>query len=425
MNDPIFFTPEQAAPPAVPPPLAPVRTAPASPALPPPPPTLPAPTAAPVAAHTPAPPAPAPTPAHTAPVGAMQQLDDFLRWAVEVDASDVRLAAGQPPAASVHGEWGPIPGTRPTSAGQLTDMLMPIMTDKQRDIFNQSHDVDLSYALGTLARFRVNVHRQQGEIGTVMRLIPVRVKTVDELGVVDPLRKLVYKPRGLVAVCGPTGSGKTTLLGSLIDLANKERKAHIVTIEEPLEFVHTPVNSIITHREVGTDTATFETGLRAAMREAPNIVLVGEVRDYETASIALRAAETGHLVFTTMHTQSAPETVTRIVDMFPSEQQNNVRAQLAATLEAVVVQTLLKRADGRGRIPAQEIMTFPTSVRALVRAGRLEQLHGELQTGTKHGMQSLNAHLARLVRGGQITKSVAEAAASDQFELDQAIRSAA
>lgn len=346
-------------------------------------------------------------------------LDELLAWVVDADASDLHLSADSAPAARLHGSLSPIDGTGTISALRLEAMLNGIMNERQRKEFAASGDMDLAYALGRTARFRVNIFRQRGKIGSVMRTIPSRVRTVEEMGIPLPLQDLAMLPRGLVLVTGPTGSGKSTLLASLIDHANRNRRCHIITLEDPIEFAHTSQMSVVTQREIHEDTDSFASGLRAALREDPDIILVGEMRDLETTQVAIEAAETGHLVFGTMHTKSTFETVARAVNIFPEGLQNQIQTTLASCLEAVVTQTLIKTIDGTGRTAAREVMMLDPAIRNLIRNGKLEQITSHLQTGLERGMYTLNADLARLVREKCISYEDAAMAASDLTELDR------
>ena len=391
-------------------------------------PNLPGPAAPPVSA-APVVPQPAPTPPPEVVVierpatadfdgNGSVTLDELLRWIVSAGASDLHLVADAAPCARVHGSLAPIPGTGVISRLRLEQMLTSIMNERQRDEFARTSDIDLAYALGQSARFRVNVFRQRGRIGAVMRLIPTRVRTTEELAVNPHIRALAQLPRGLVLVTGPTGSGKSTLLASIIDEANRTRRAHILTIEDPIEFTHESKLSVVTQREVHEDTGSFASALRAALRQDPDIILLGEMRDLETTQAAIEAAETGHLVFGTMHTKSAPETVSRTVNMFPKEVQNQIQTTLASCLEAVITQTLVRTIDGTGRCAAQEVMMLGPDSRNLIRSGKLEQLPSVLQTGAERGMHTLNADLARLVKDGRISYEEAASAASDVTELN-------
>ena len=346
------------------------------------------------------------------------ELDEMLAWIVESGASDLHLVADGAPMARLHGSLLPIPGTGRTSAARLEKTLDAIMNERQRSEFAAHNDIDLAYSLGHTARFRVNVFRQRGKIGSVMRAIPTRVRTVAEMEIPDALQALAMLPRGLVLVTGQTGSGKSTMLAALIDHANANRRDHILTIEDPIEFTHTSKQSVITQREVHEDTESFASGLRAGLRQDPDIILVGEMRDLETTQAAIEAAETGHLVFGTMHTKSTHETVSRTVNMFPAGVQNQIQTTLASCLEAVITQVLVKTIDGSGRCAAREVMILDSDSRNLIRRGKLDQLPSVLQTSAGRGMYTLNADLARLVAENRISYDEAAKTASDVSELD-------
>lgn len=351
------------------------------------------------------------------PAPADTTLDELLEWVLQAGASDLHLAANAVPRYRLHGLLEPFPNIGPVTEADLRGMLIGIMTDRQRRLFEDHHDVDLAYALEDRARFRVNVFSQRGHVGAVLRTIPSRIRTVEEMELEQAIVDLAQRPRGLVLVTGPTGSGKSTLLAALIDLANRTRKAHIITIEDPIEFTHTSKMATVTQREIGQDTDSFATALRAALREDPDIIQIAELRDLETTKAAIEAAETGHLVFATMHTKSAPETVSRIVNQFPDDVQNQIQTTLASCLEAVISQILVLTADGTGRVPAREVMTFGHDVRALIRQGNLHQLPSVLQSGADRGMHTLDADLARLVHAGQVSLDTALEVAGNQDEL--------
>lgn len=354
---------------------------------------------------------------HIQVTGPTVTLDDMLRWIVQVDASDLHLASDMPPKARVHGSLKQIPGSGVIPARILEQMLLGLMNDRQTAQFNETSDIDMAYALGENARFRVNVFRARGKVGSVMRLIPSRVKTCDELNVDPNLRALMTRSQGLILVTGPTGSGKSTLLAAMIDEANKTRQDHILTIEDPIEFTHRSQACTVTQREVYEDTKSFASALKASLREDPDIILVGEMRDQETTQAALEAADTGHLVLGTMHTRSAPETITRVVNIFPAELQAQIQATLASSLQAVVTQTLVKTIDGTGRAPAQEVMILNDGIRNQIRAGKLEQIASALQTGADTGMHTMSHDLARLVREGRISEATGAEKAPDINEF--------
>ena len=330
-------------------------------------------------------------------------LDDLLTHLVRADGSDLHLTAGSPPVIRRHNDLETIPGYDPLTPTVLQDCVYAILTDEQRARFEAKKSLDLAHVVPGLSRFRVNVYRQRGSVGTVIRAIPANIRSLAELNLPETLGSFADLPRGLVLVTGPTGSGKSASLAAIVDRANRTRHGKILTIEDPIEYEHQHRGCLIDQREVGEDTDSFEDALRDGMRQNPNIILVGEMRDPVTTAVALRAAETGHLVLATMHTQSAEETVTRVIDMFDGTQQQQIRTQLASTLQAVVCQTLVKKADGSGLTAAVEIMIANTGIRNIIRTDGLQMLQSELQQGAKDGMQTLNMHLSRLVLDGTIT----------------------
>jgi twitching motility protein PilT len=329
---------------------------------------------------------------------------DILRYAVERSASDVILTTGLPPQFKVHGEFGSGEYTTPLTPNETRRLMYAMMDEKRQRNFEELRDIDFSFALSGLGRFRVNAFMQRGSVGGVLRLIPTNVKGLGDLGLpTTTLVDIANQPRGLVLVTGPTGSGKSTTLAAMIDHINTNKKVHIVTIEDPIEFNHNHKNSIVNQREIGPDTQGFESALRAVLREAPDVILVGEMRDYETIKSAVTAAETGHLVMGTLHTNSAPESIDRIVDVFPEAQQEQIRVQLANNLVAVVTQQLLPRAGAEGRVIASEIMIATPAVRALIREGKTYQLTSVIQTGAQFGMFTMDACLADLFKKKLIT----------------------
>lgn len=346
-------------------------------------------------------------------------LDEVLALMVAAGGSDLHLSAGRPPAMRINGEIVSREEFAPLTSLQIQDAVYEMLTDRQKRTFEEERELDCAYELAGVARFRVNLMRQQEAVSAVMRTIPWKILPLEALNMPETLNELAYLPRGLVLVTGPTGSGKSTTLASLIDLANRTRKAHIVTIEDPIEFVHQHKQSVINQREVGRDTHSFANALRHVLRQDPDIILVGEMRDLETISIALTAAETGHLVFGTLHTSSAASTVDRIIDVFPAGQQSQIRTQLAASLEAVVCQTLCKTKDDESRIAATEVMLATPAIRNLIREGKLQSIPSTLQTSGSLGMHTLNQDLAELVAAGRISEDVARSKASDVAELDQ------
>jgi twitching motility protein PilT len=296
-------------------------------------------------------------------------------------------------------------------------MLYRILSTEQQKQLEINRQIDFAHSIPGLARFRVNVFFQRGTLGAAFRLIPADIKTLEELGIPSALHSLTEKPRGLVLITGPTGSGKSTTLAALIDEINRKRAEHILTIEDPIEFVHRHKRCVVNQREIGVDATSFAEALRAALRQDPDVILLGEMRDLETISTALTAAETGHLVFATLHTQSAPGTIDRVIDAFPSGQQDQIRIQLAATLEGVVTQALLPTADGQGRVPALEILFPDDAVRNLIRQAKVEQVYSIMQTGTAKGMQTMEQSLADMALRGVITIDAALSRSSRPEQL--------
>ncbi len=342
---------------------------------------------------------------------------EVLRQMVEARASDVHLTAGFPPAIRDKGKIIPMEGF-PVLGGQETrEVVYGILNDEQRKRFENNKQLDFAYAIPGVARFRVNCFFQRGSVSAAFRLVPQDIPGLDTLGVPQVLRELTKKPRGFVLVTGPTGSGKSTTLAAMVDVINAENQDHILTIEDPIEFLHAHKRSIVNQREIGSDAPDFALGLRAALREDPDVILVGEMRDLETISTALTAAETGHLVFATLHTQSTAQTVDRIIDVFPPSQQDQVRTQLSIALQGIVTQQLLPTADGRARVVACEVLIPTPAVRNLIREGKTHQIYAAIQTSGAVGMQTMDADLARLVRAGRITRELAEQRASVPEEL--------
>ncbi len=344
-------------------------------------------------------------------------IDELLSAVVMQNASDLHISVGAKPIVRVRGKLERLedfPKLSPTDTRELVYRI--ISTEQQKDL-EIKRQIDLSHALPGMGRFRVNVYFQRRSLGAAFRLIPEQLKTLEELGMPTSLRSLAQKPRGLVLVTGPTGSGKSTTLAAIIDEINRTRADHILTIEDPIEFVHWHKKGIVNQREIGTDAIDFAQGLRAALRQDPDVILLGEMRDLETISTALTAAETGHLVFATLHTQNAPGTIDRVIDVFPAEQQQQVRAQLAATLEGVVTQALLPTADGTGRTPATEILLPDDATRNLIRQGKIEQIYTIMQTGTRRGMQTMEQSLTDLHKRGMISREVALTCSSRPDQL--------
>jgi twitching motility protein PilT len=346
-------------------------------------------------------------------------LDDLLAHLLEVGGSDLHLTVGAPPTVRLRGEMLPVEGQGRLDARGVREALYAVLTERQRKVFEENLELDFAYELPGRARFRVNIFQQRAALGAVMRVVPWEIATLEALGMPEGVPGFAALKRGLVLVTGPTGSGKSTTLAAIIDRANRTRNGHIVTIEDPIEFLHQHQGCVVNQREVGHDTHSFASALKHVLRQDPDIILVGELRDLETISVALSAAETGHLVFATLHTQSAQDTITRMVDVFPAGQQQQIRTQLAATLAAVVCQTLCRTADGRGRVAAVEVMVCTPGIRAMIRDGKLQQIPGAMQAGAKDGMQTLNSHLATLVRTNRISYEVGLENCSDRedFEL--------
>jgi twitching motility protein PilT len=334
---------------------------------------------------------------------AANSIDELLERMVEANASDLHVTTGTPPAIRVRGEVERLQGFDALDAEQTQQLLYRILSSEQQKNFELNRQLDFSYSMPGLARFRVNVYFQRESIGAAFRLIPTELKTLEELGIPDSLHVLAEKPRGLVLVTGPTGSGKSTTLAAIIDEINRNRSEHILTIEDPIEFLHRHKRCIVNQREIGPDATSFADALRAALRQDPDVILVGEMRDLETISTALTAAETGHLVFGTLHTQSAPSTIDRIIDVFPAEQQEQVRIQIANSLQGVVTQALLPTADGMGRVPSLEILLPDDAVRNLIRQGKVEQIYSIMQTNTGRGMQTMEQSLGDLIMRRVVT----------------------
>jgi twitching motility protein PilT len=330
-----------------------------------------------------------------------------------LNASDLHVAVNTPPMFRVDGALGPRSITTPWSRDKVTTALRSILTEPQAARFDEELELDIAYTISANARFRVNMYQQRGALGAAFRLIPTEIKSLEDLGVPATVSQFATLPRGLVLVTGPTGSGKSTTLAALIDLVNKTRADHIMTVEDPIEFMHGNQKSLINQREVGEDTHSFGAALKHVLRQDPDVILIGELRDLETISVALTAAETGHLVFATLHTQDAPQTIDRIIDVFPPHQQGQVRAQLAATLRGVVCQTLVKKASGKGRVVATEVLIATPAVANLIREGKTFQIASAMQAGGDVGMHTMDRHLADLANAGVITQRAAIDKAQD------------
>jgi twitching motility protein PilT len=330
-------------------------------------------------------------------------LNDLLIHILDTGASDLHLTSGARPSVRLNGELKQLEDQPILTPPVIQRVIYAALTQKQREKFEENLELDFAYSVPGRARFRVNVYRQRDALGAAFRIIPFEIKKLEDLGVPPSVANFASLPRGFVLVTGPTGSGKSTTLASLIDLANRTRAEHIMTVEDPIEFLHRHQKCIVNQREVGEDTWSFQNALKHVLRQDPDIILVGEMRDLETISVALTAAETGHLVFATLHTQDAAQTIDRIIDVFPTNQQQQVRVQLAGSLQGVVCQTLAKTRDGRGRAVATEVLVATPAIRNLIREGKTHQIYSAMQAGAKHGMHTMDQHLADLVMKGRIT----------------------
>jgi twitching motility protein PilT len=342
---------------------------------------------------------------------------DLLLEVLERRASDLHITAGAKPAVRVRGRLVPLDDYPVLTATETREVVYSILTNDQRQKLETEWQIDFAYAIPGTARFRVNAYFQRSAIGAAFRLIPFEIQSLDSLNMPAVLHEFVTKPRGFVLVTGPTGSGKSTTLAAIIDEINRTREDHILTVEDPIEFLHPHKKCLVNQREIGADAQSFAAGLKAALRQDPDVILVGEMRDLETIHTALTAAETGHLVFATLHTQDAPQTIDRIIDVFPSAQQQQVRVQLSVALQGVVTQQLLPTADGAGRVAACEVMIPTPAVRNLIREGKTHQIMSAMQTSSNVGMQTMDAALAQLVRQGRITRKLAESRSSHPEEF--------
>jgi twitching motility protein PilT len=336
---------------------------------------------------------------------------------VEKDASDLHVKVGEPPIIRIHGELHrtnyPVFGDTDTE-----ELMYDVMNEERRAHFEQFMELDMSYSIPGLARFRVNCFRQRGRVGAVLRVIPIKIKTIDDLMLPQVTKEIAMRPRGLVLVTGPTGSGKSTSLAAMVNHINASVRKHIITVEDPIEFIHQDKLSAINQREVGQDTHSFADALKHIMRQNPDVILVGEMRDLETIHLAITAAETGHLVFATLHTTDAPQTIDRVIDVFPPEQQQQIRMQLSVTMLAVISQTLLHRANEAGRVAAFEVMVATPAIRALIREGKTHQIYTDIQTGGEFGMQSLDQCLLDLLKRRLVTFEDAIAKSSNPRDFE-------
>lgn len=350
------------------------------------------------------------------------QVNELLRLMVECGASDLHIKAGRPPGLRLHGLLLPLEDTPPLTPEDTERFVDEITTDEQKAVFGAENELDFAYSVPGLSRFRVNVFRRQGLLGSVLRAIPIKIKTIKELNLPPIVAELAMKPRGLVLVVGATGSGKSTTLAAMIDHINSTEQKHIVTIEDPIEFWHEDKMSYVNQREVGRDTESFPSALKRAFRQDPDVILVGELRDLETTQAAITAAETGHMVFGTLHTPGAAQTIDRIIDIYPAEQQNQIRLQLSMTLQGVLAQTLLPRRDNNGRVLAMEIMVAAAGIRSLIREGKTHQIPLQIQTGAEYGMQTLDQALRTLCTEGLITRETAMEVAANPEEFARIFR---
>ncbi len=343
-------------------------------------------------------------------------LNDYLFDAIRAGASDLHITVGLPPMVRVRGEVQPL-DYEPLTPNVTRELIYDILSNDQRQRLENDWELDFAYSLPRTARFRVNVYFQKGSLGAAFRTIPHEILSLNKLGLPKAVESLTEKPRGLVLVTGPTGSGKSTTLAAMIDRINETRNEHIMSVEDPIEFLHAHKKCIVNQREVSQDTRSFAQALKHVLRQDPDVILVGEMRDLETISLAVTAAETGHLVFGTLHTQDAPQTVDRIIDVFPPHQQHQVRAQLANALQGIITQTLIPRRDGSGRVVACEVLVPTPGVRNLIREGKNHQIYSAMQTGGKYGMQTMDAALVELLRRGTISREEAEKRSSNPEEL--------
>ena len=348
---------------------------------------------------------------------------ELLGRLLDLNGSDLHLTAGTPPTVRIHGELERLEDYPPLNPRSLQGMIYAILPQKMRERFEQELELDMSYSLPGRARFRVNVFMQRDAVGAVFRVIPFDIKNIVDLGLPPVAADLARFPRGFVVVTGPTGSGKSTTLAAMVDVVNTERSGHIMTVEDPIEFLHKHKKCVVNQREIGADTHSFASALKHVLRQDPDVILVGEMRDLETISTAITAAETGHLVFATLHTQDAPQTIDRIIDVFPPHQQQQVRVQLSTTLQGVVTQQLIPTVDGQGRVAAAEVMIATPGIRNLVREGKVHQIYSAMQAGGRYGMQTMDMSLASHVKAGRITQQMAFERCHDPEELQRLVGS--
>ncbi len=351
----------------------------------------------------------------------MVQLRELLELMSSMKASDLIFAAGAPPMLRLSGEIQSIKYQTPLKGSDIERLLASILTENQIERFKKAKELDASFGVEGVSRFRLNAYYQRGSIGVAIRLIPYTIPKIDDLGLPPIVNDFADKPNGLILVTGPTGSGKSTTLSSMIEYINERRRCHIITIEDPIEFIHSHKKSIVDQREVGSDTTSFHEALRHVLRETPDVIMIGEMRDLDTIRSALTLAETGHLILATLHTHSAAHSISRIIDVFPAEQQQQVRIQLSAVLVGVVVQELLPKKDGKGLVLASEIMNVTNALRHLIRENNIHQIYTAIQTGSEDNMITLNGSLNRLVSDNLIDKGIALQRSNDPKELDSLI----
>ncbi|HEY3208770.1 MAG TPA: type IV pilus twitching motility protein PilT [Actinomycetota bacterium] len=348
-------------------------------------------------------------------------VQELLGHALALDASDLHITVGAKPTVRVHGDLRALDQYEILEPDQVRRMIYAVLTQRQRERLEQELELDLSYSLPGKARFRVNVYFQRDALGAAFRFIPFNIRSLEELGMPAQVADFARLPRGLVVVTGPTGSGKSTSLAALIDIVNSERDVHIMTIEDPIEYLHRHKRALVNQREVGADTHSFASALKHVLRQDPDVILVGEMRDLETISTAITAAETGHLVFATLHTQDAPQTIDRIIDAFPPHAQQQIRVQLSTTLQGVVTQQLLQTWDGRSRTVAAEVLVATPAVRNLIRESKVHQIYSAMQAGARYGMRTMDQALAYLVVNGKITMELAKQRCHDPQELERLV----
>lgn len=352
-------------------------------------------------------------------------MKDLLTELIELGGSDLHIVVGAPPIVRLSGNCEPLPDYQRLTADQTQELIYSVMKEDQIAEFEEEKECDLSFSVQGLSRFRLNVYRDRGSVVGAFRTIPFEIKTFEELGLPKVIAGLAHRPNGLVLVCGPTGSGKSTTLAAIVDKINRERKVHIITIEDPIEFLHRHNKAIVNQRELNSDTKSFSAALKRILRQDPDVILIGEMRDKETILSALTVAETGHLAFATLHTNDALQSINRIIDVFPAEQQDQVRTQLSFVLEAVVVQQLLPRADAKGRVMAMEIMLVSPAIRALIRSEKIQQIPSMIEISTADGMMTMNQSLYRLLKRNIITEDLAMKRSSNPEGLEQLISKSA